>query len=525
TTSADKLSVGFGTETKTADINVYAGEITSIEILDTNGLQINGNPVIANGTNYEFDAVGYDDYGNKIAILPVWSADATLGTISSDGILTTNFTGAGKVYINLGSNNDEQIIDYKAVTGVTIDSTTIKIQPGETKQLTATVLPIDATNKNVTWISSNTSIATVSQTGLVTGIADGNATITVTTSDQGRTAVCSANIVTDPFLAAINPGDKVPVTLGTVSFNMIYANNAASVTFPTGIADAATYAMTTKFFMGETEVTYELWKTVYDWATDAARTNRYYFANQGREGNDGTVGAAATNQEPVTTINWRDAMVWCNALTEYYNDKNGTNIACVYTYSGAVIRDSRDTNATACDGAVAGTTAKGFRLPTSMEWEYAARFRGTDATNVVTATVSGINFSTMTTKWTKGNSASGATTYYNDATGTSPNFAGKLANDKVAVYNSYWNGASWTTNGTSSTAAVMSKGAAGANTLGLYYMSGNVYEWCFDLSGSYRVVRGGSFNNYANLLQVGIVNFNYPDYEYDFIGFRFARTQ
>lgn len=62
---------------------------------------------------------------------------------------------------------------------------------GETKQLTATVAPEDATNKLVKWESSDPAVATVDQNGLVTVVKDGVADITATTDDGGFTAKCA----------------------------------------------------------------------------------------------------------------------------------------------------------------------------------------------------------------------------------------------------------------------------------------------------------------------------------------------
>jgi len=80
------------------------------------------------------------------------------------------------------------------VTGVTLNSNAITLAPAGSATLTATVVPSDATNKNVTWASSNTAIATVDQNGIVTGIRLGAAIITATTADGGFTASCTVNV-------------------------------------------------------------------------------------------------------------------------------------------------------------------------------------------------------------------------------------------------------------------------------------------------------------------------------------------
>lgn len=81
-----------------------------------------------------------------------------------------------------------------AVTGVTLSDSTAALAVAGTKQLTATIAPADATNTNVTWSSSDNDIATVSDTGLVTGVAAGTATITVTTEDGGFTDTCTVTV-------------------------------------------------------------------------------------------------------------------------------------------------------------------------------------------------------------------------------------------------------------------------------------------------------------------------------------------
>ena len=80
------------------------------------------------------------------------------------------------------------------VTGVVLDNTNSNLVTGTTLSLSATVAPANATNKNVIWSSSDSSIAIVSSTGLVTAKATGSATITVISTDGGKTANCAVNV-------------------------------------------------------------------------------------------------------------------------------------------------------------------------------------------------------------------------------------------------------------------------------------------------------------------------------------------
>lgn len=80
------------------------------------------------------------------------------------------------------------------VTGVTVTPATGSIAVGGTLALTAVVAPDDATDKSVTWGTSDDSVATVSDAGVVTGVGVGSATITVTTTDGSFTATCSVTV-------------------------------------------------------------------------------------------------------------------------------------------------------------------------------------------------------------------------------------------------------------------------------------------------------------------------------------------
>lgn len=79
-------------------------------------------------------------------------------------------------------------------TSVTISPSTVSLEINDTSQLTATVLPDNASNKNVTWTTNNSSVATVSSSGLVTAIGVGSATITATTVDGNKTGTCAVTV-------------------------------------------------------------------------------------------------------------------------------------------------------------------------------------------------------------------------------------------------------------------------------------------------------------------------------------------
>ena len=96
----------------------------------------------------------------------------------------------------VGNNPFSGTIIFAAipVTGITLAPTTLALVEDNTGALTATVTPAAATDKSVTWSSSNSAVATVSTTGVVTAVLAGTATITVTTVDGGITATCAVTV-------------------------------------------------------------------------------------------------------------------------------------------------------------------------------------------------------------------------------------------------------------------------------------------------------------------------------------------
>jgi len=133
------------------------------------------------------------------------------------------------------------------VTGVTLDETAITLTAGGTKTLTATVEPINAANQNVSWSSSDTAVATVNN-GLVTAVAKGTATITITTADGGKTADCIVTVQdtqSDPGNDP-DPEDQTPVIADydiTGTGTVTYDGTAKTVTI-TAKADKSPGAVT-----------------------------------------------------------------------------------------------------------------------------------------------------------------------------------------------------------------------------------------------------------------------------------------
>ncbi|MGG1519053.1 polysaccharide lyase family 8 super-sandwich domain-containing protein [Paenibacillus oryzisoli] len=89
---------------------------------------------------------------------------------------------------------EELVEAAKKVNGVTLDKNTMDLTERSSGQLTAAITPSSAVNKNVTWSSSNSSVATVDSNGRVTAVAAGTAIITVTTEDGSKTATCLVTV-------------------------------------------------------------------------------------------------------------------------------------------------------------------------------------------------------------------------------------------------------------------------------------------------------------------------------------------
>lgn len=135
-----------------------------------------------NGTVKEFVANEGANITGKVEISKVTGKESAAVKINGKDAATQPTTPGGGS--SSGGSNESSTV---AVTGVTIAEKDFTLEIGEKKQLTASVVPSNATNKKVNWTSDNSSVAEVSSTGEVTAKATGKAVITVTTVSGGKT--------------------------------------------------------------------------------------------------------------------------------------------------------------------------------------------------------------------------------------------------------------------------------------------------------------------------------------------------
>ena len=126
-----------------------------------------------------------------------WSSSKTsVATVDANGKVTAVAEGTATITAQAGDKTASCTVTVKkkvvAVESVTLDKSSLELTEGETATLTASVKPDNATNKTVTWSSSNQSVATVDQNGTVTAVAEGNTTITAKAGD--KTATCSVTV-------------------------------------------------------------------------------------------------------------------------------------------------------------------------------------------------------------------------------------------------------------------------------------------------------------------------------------------
>ena len=128
-----------------------------------------------------------------------WSSSSpTIASVDQNGKVTGHDNGTAIITVASADGTKTATCEVTVivpVTGVSLDRSSAEIIKGESITLTATVSPSNATDKNVIWTSSDPSVATVSQSGVITAVKAGSTTVIATTSDGGKTAACEIVVI------------------------------------------------------------------------------------------------------------------------------------------------------------------------------------------------------------------------------------------------------------------------------------------------------------------------------------------
>ena len=175
-----------GSKTATCTVTVKPVEVTSLTLNKTS------LTLAKNGTETLTATIAPSNATDKTV---TWSSSNTAVATVVNGKVTAVGGGSATITASAGGKSATCAVTVTvAVTGVSLNKTTLSLTKGSTETLTATVAPSDATNKNITWSSNNTGVATVSNNGIVTAVSEGTATITVKTVDGNKTATCAVTV-------------------------------------------------------------------------------------------------------------------------------------------------------------------------------------------------------------------------------------------------------------------------------------------------------------------------------------------
>jgi len=126
------------------------------------------------------------------------SSSNAIATVNSNGLITAISTGTATITVTTEDGSKKNTLTasiLNQVTEVSLSANTLTVNRGSTGTLTASILPTNAFNLAVRWTSFNTRIATVSSSGVVTGVSAGQAIITVITVSGGLSASCLVTVV------------------------------------------------------------------------------------------------------------------------------------------------------------------------------------------------------------------------------------------------------------------------------------------------------------------------------------------
>ena len=207
--------VGEGTNTAQTTFRVRIKEVVSYTVQVNKTEVQRGENIIITGTG---------PVGKSVIVLVRDKNGATkynsAEVIDSDGKFSLTLKigdsweeGEYTVYVGEGTNTAQATFHVKTTTGIVpvekvfLNKSELTLAVGQTEQLIATIEPENATNKNVSWSSSNEEVATVDEDGTVRAVGAGTATITVTTEDGNKTATCKVTVIVPVERVSLNKSE------------------------------------------------------------------------------------------------------------------------------------------------------------------------------------------------------------------------------------------------------------------------------------------------------------------------------
>ena len=239
------------------EVSSFLADINSekeIKVVTSEGVEIEGNNLITTGNilkitisadpleeeEYTISVIGDIDSTGTVSITDAVQIARHIidkNVLTSDAkLLAADFNNDGNIKMNDVMKLIDAINNGIRVSEVTLNKSTLTMIPGETETLIATINPTNASNQNVTWTSSNPSVASV-ENGVVTALDKGETTITVRTQDGNKTATCQVSVHHSILLMGNSKtfrtgtvNQRISMQFGRLSYNMGFLNNLATST-------------------------------------------------------------------------------------------------------------------------------------------------------------------------------------------------------------------------------------------------------------------------------------------------------
>lgn len=177
------------------DLNVTTDGVYSIEYAISTPSNNAAIEILVDGISFSNNAVPNNGEWDSYQAL---GASGSIYLASGAHIIRIVGTGANDWQWNLEKMTFSSAGSTTPVTGITVTPESVVLEEGQTYSLAAIVLPLDATDQSVTWSSSNSSVVTVDSDGVVSAVAAGDASVTVTTADGGFTAISDVTVTSAP---------------------------------------------------------------------------------------------------------------------------------------------------------------------------------------------------------------------------------------------------------------------------------------------------------------------------------------